>query len=342
MGRKANRVLIGALAVSLAAHLILLGSAGERWFGPAGELAFPIEARLTTPEPARPARPARMPAPGPSQPPPPPDPAPTPAPEPAPAAEAPPPPPMPATAEPVVQPATPVPAQATATAPAPPVPPKRPRRRSLPDNLTLHYAVQSGEGDSGFVAGHANYIWHSRNGRYSLVSTVEATGLAALFVSGRIIQVSEGTLDEAGLRPDLYWLQRNERRQDVARFNWDARQLVLEGRGGASLLPQAQDLLSFPFHLAMTAVEGEADFLLGVTNGRKFNEYAFRVQGRERMEARGQALDTLHLRGTREGEGALDVWLDLGRNGLPVRIRSLDRKGKVMELRLEGAAAAAG
>lgn len=236
--------------------------------------------------------------------------------------------------EPEVAPAPP-PAEPPAEPPAPKAP-TRPVVRALGDNLTIHYSVQTGEGDSGFVAGRATYIWHSRNGRYSLVSTVEATGLAALFISGRIVQVSEGGIDAAGLRPDQYRLQRNERKQDVARFNWETNHLVLEGRGGQTLSAQAQDLLSFPFHLAMTVSEGETDFVLGVTNGRKFNLYGFHVLGREQIEIRGKRFETLHIQGVREGEGALDVWLDLSRSGLPVRIRTLDSKGKAMELRLEG------
>lgn len=343
MGRKVNRGLLWALAVSLALHLWLFGAGGAVWFTPVPELAFPIEASLLAPEPARsepeppvppPARPAaaapepvleRVPEPVPEEPPRVPGPG------------------FDTDAMPVRLPEPAVTAPA-AVSPMPPVPERAPARaatRSLADHLVIHYSVQTGEGDSGFVAGRATYLWRSRNGRYSLVSTLEATGLASLFVSGRIIQVSEGGVDATGLHPEQYWLQRNERKQDVARFNWDLNHLVLEGRSGAVLSPQAQDLLSFPFHLAMTAREGEADFALGVTNGRKFNEYDFRVLGRERIELRGQTLDTLHLQGVRAGDGTLDVWLDLGRSGLPARIRTLDRKGKVMELRLEGVEQAA-
>ncbi|NTV94050.1 MAG: DUF3108 domain-containing protein, partial [Thiobacillus sp.] len=208
--------------------------------------------------------------------------------------------------------------------------------RGLADNLVIHYRVQTGEDGAGFVAGRATYIWHSRDGRYSLVSTLEATGLAALFISGRIVQVSEGTVDGAGLHPAQYHLQRNERKQDVARFGWSQNRLTMEGRPGVALTPQAQDLLSFPFHLAMTVREGEGDFTLGVTNGRKFNEFAFRVVGREVIDVAGRQLNTLHLHGEKTAEGTLDVWLDMDRSGLPVKVRTYDRKGKVAMMQLEG------
>lgn len=341
MGRKVNRVLLWALAVSLVAHLLMLGSAGGFWITPAKELAFPIEARLVEPEPpvVEPVSPVRSRV---RQPPSPlPVVLPELAPHAAPAQES-------AASEEMVpspellpEPASMAPEPVVVPPPAP-RPPARAVARALPDSLVLHYSVQTGEGESGFIAGRATYVWHHRGGRYSLVSTVEATGLASLFISGRIIQVSEGSIADGGLRPEQYWLQRNERKQDVARFNWDMNHLVLGARGGVALPAQTQDLLSFPFHLAMTAREGEADFLLGVTNGRKLNEYGFRVLGRERVEMQGRRFDALHLQGAKEGEGTLDVWLDLDRSGLPARILTLDRKGKVMELRLEGAGQAAG
>lgn len=341
MGR--NRVLLWALAVSLAAHLLLLGSAGDVWFNPAPELDLPIEANLLEPE-AAPVKPPPQAAQRPSPPPavlPDPVPVPRATPEPVPAAVAEPEPMPISTPEP--PPAEPAPGRPAAPV-SPPAPrtPARPVVRSFSNDLAIRYSVQTGEGDSGFVAGRATYIWHSQQGRYSLVSTLEATGIASLFVSGRIIQVSEGVIDAYGLHPDQYWLKRNERKQDVARFDWNLNQLTLDGHGGVALSPQAQDLLSLPFHLAMTASEGDPDFQMGVTNGRKFNEFGFRVLGRERIELKGLQLETLHLQGAKSGEGTLDVWLDLARSGLPARIRTLDRKGKVMELRLEGAEKTAG
>lgn len=339
MRGKASRTLLWAVAVSLATHLLLFGTSGQRWFRPVAELAFPIEATLSVPLPE--------PAPAMAEPRPPGQPLAQSVPIPADAAvageslqepSAPielPTVPLPvsepvAVAEPVSVPSrsSPVPVSA-------PEPPLRAALRQLPDSLLIRYGVQAGDGDAGFVAGRATYIWRVQKGRYSLVSTVEATGLASLFVSGRIVQVSEGTVAENGLRPAQYWLQRKERKQDTARFDWDLGRLILEGRESQPLTPQAQDLLSFPFHLAMTARAGEPDFRLGVTNGRKFGEYGFRSLGRVSLEMQERRFDALHLQGTREGEGVLDVWLDLDRSGLPVRIRTLDRKGKVMELRLE-------
>ncbi len=341
-----SRVLAWALAGSLVVHLVTLGVPGRFLPQPAAELDFPIEASLLAadePEPA-PSAPKRV-KPAETKPvvsvPPEVQPAsPAPAPEtvePEPSAPELPAPeilPEPVAAPPALPPALP-PAPVERPTPAPePMP--RLAVRALPGQLTLEYSVQMGDGDEGFVAGRATYVWQVQNGRYSLSSTIEATGLAALFVSGRIVQSSEGAVDVSGLRPEQYWLQRNERKQDIARFDWATRRLNLNGGREARLTPQGQDLLSFPFHLAITVTEAESAFALGVTNGRKFNEYEFRVLGRQVLELKGRKLDTLHLQGSKVGVGTLDVWLDLGRSGLPARIRTLDRNGKVMELRLQG------
>ncbi len=206
--------------------------------------------------------------------------------------------------------------------------------RQLPSQFKMTYAVKMGE--DGFTAGRATYLWRSEKGRYSLVNTIEATGLASLFMSGRIIQLSEGAFDETGLRPEQYWLQRNARKQDSARFNWVAKQLSLSGGSeGASLLPQTQDLLSFPFHLAMTGRAGEAEFILSVTNGKRLQAYTFNVLGEEVLRMGESDVNVLHMQGRREGEGTLDVWLDLRHGGLPLRIKTLDMKGKAIVLEAE-------
>jgi hypothetical protein len=214
-----------------------------------------------------------------------------------------------------------------------PDPALRMARRELPEKLEIRYAVGVGEG--GFVAGEAVYHWHVRSGRYSLVSTIRPTGVTALFVHGRIVQVSEGEVDASGLRPEHYWMKRGERKQDTAQFIWSQNRLVMNvKRGTHDLLPQSQDLLSFPFHLAMTATADEPEFILAVANGRRYKRYLFRGLGNETIELGGQPVTTLHIQGRREGDGILDVWLDPDRYGLPVKVRTLDMKGDTMMLEL--------
>lgn len=212
---------------------------------------------------------------------------------------------------------------------APAIPPvQRPVVRELPERVTLNYAVHMGE--NGFKAGRATFVWLRQGTRYSLVSTTAATGLVSLFVSGRIVQVSEGEIAADGLRPSRYWLQRGEQRHDQAQFDWPARRLVLGGEG-QRLPDTTQDLLSFPFHLALTARPDEAEFVLPVCNGRRLKSYRVRSLGIETLNGHM----AWHFQGSREGEGVLDIWLDPDHNNLPTQIRTLDAKGTVMVLTLE-------
>lgn len=336
MGRAANRTLAWAVVVSLLLHLIAAGSLSGVWPPPEATLDFPIEAHLE----AAPERPAPAPE---KKSPPKPEPAsrpaaapPNPAPVPAPAPE---PESTPPTAQPEPTPSPPSAETAPKTTKPESPPPARLAIRDLPAEIVMNYALQIGDSDdNAFVAGRASYIWHSGKGRYSMVSTLRASGLTALFVHGQIIQTSQGRIDDDGLKPEQYWLEKTGKKEDSARFDWAANQLILgSGKGAQPLQPQAQDLLSFPFHLAMTMHEGAQPFELWVTDGRKFRDYAFRLVGTETLDLGGKPSPTLHVQGSRAGEGTLDVWLDLKKSGLPVRIRTRDEKGKTMVLRLEGA-----
>lgn len=204
--------------------------------------------------------------------------------------------------------------------------------RDFPDRLNMRYAVRAG--DDGFNLGKAFYTWRRWEGRYRLVSSAEASGLAALFVSGKLVQHSEGAFTRTGLRPEVYWLERNGQRKDWVRFDW-GNQRLLQGDDVSELPGGSQDLLSFPFQLALTLDASAPEARLWVSNGRKLREYVFRKLGNERLRLGKTEVDTLHLRGECAGEDRLDVWLAPSRQWLPLRIRTLDSKGKVMLLNLE-------
>lgn len=336
--RHGEKVFAVAMLGSLFAHLATLAAVGDWWTLPREEVPFPLEARLEI------AKPMANPKTGPSPSPPP---------------AVPRSPPAPVETEPALSPPLPAPAPEPSTAPAVPAavpapqavvlepPPgpaaasasaaeSRPGVRTLPERLVLVYDVRAGE--DGFSLGQATYTWQTEEGRYRLESVAQATGLVSLFVSGRIVQTSEGRLGPAGLVPDEFAQTRGGRHADRARFDWDRRVLVLP-QGEETLRDATQDLLSFPFHLAMT-LDPELDYwMLPVTDGRRLKGYRFTLVGRETVDVGGQGLDALHVRGTRAFEGTLDVWLAPSRHWLPVRIRTEDQKGKVIILtlaRLEG------
>jgi hypothetical protein len=206
--------------------------------------------------------------------------------------------------------------------------------RKLPERIELIFIVQSGE--DGFVIGQSTYSGWVRDGRYALTSVAEATGVTGLFVAGKIVQRSEGRVTARGLQPEQFSGEKGKRIQKPVRFDWARQRLALPS-GEVDLPAQAQDLLSFSFHLALVAEADHFDRILPVTNGKKLREYRFRLIGREMLNSGANRIDTVHLRGSREGDGSLDVWLAPDRHWLPVRIRTLDDKGKVILLRLKNA-----
>lgn len=203
--------------------------------------------------------------------------------------------------------------------------------RKLPEHFSLRYSVQSG--DEGFKFGQAVYSGHLREGRYSLTSVSEATGVASLLLSGKIIQSSEGRITAQGLQPDWFSTIKGERKRPTVRFDWPQQRLLLPG-GAVSLPTQTQDLLSFPFHLAMRVREGDAAWVMSVTNDKNLRNYNFQVMGREMLTLGATRIETLRVQGRRSGDGSLDVWLAPERQWLPVRIRTLDQQGKVILLSL--------
>jgi len=337
---RGRHVFVSALLLSLAIHILLAGNAAHWWQAPMREIPFPIEAHLLDQ-----ATPTAMPTPQPtakaSTPVPRPLPEvaataseaveaiPAPASSPAPAA------PEAETTRPAALPQVEAPAQVVPSSPPPePAPAAPPPRalRALPEKLALRYALQAGEG--GFGVGRAVYTWQARDGRYSLVSVAEATGLIALFVSGKIMQSSEGRVTTSGLQPELYTMAKGDRGQPPVQFDWGQKRLLLPG-GGIALPDLAQDLLSFAFHLAMTVRDSDGEWRLPVTNGKTLREYGFRIVGHETLAVGEDTVETLHLLGGRPGAGSLDVWLAPSRHWLPTRIRTLDQKGKALVLSLE-------
>lgn len=221
-----------------------------------------------------------------------------------------------------------------AEAEPPPMPASLPARalRELPRRVTLRYALQTGEG--GFTLGYTLITWHASADHYVLESVTAASGVTALLVRSSATQRSEGRITADGLAPSHYVMDRGKGRVHQARFDWPARRLHLSD-GDLELPALAQDLLNFPFHLALTLRGDEAPWRMAVTDGRRLREYAFEVVGHAPAPAHHG--DSLHLRGSRAGEGTLDVWLAPALHWLPVRIRTVDHKGTAMVLTLERA-----
>jgi hypothetical protein len=312
-----------ALGVSLLLHLALIGGPG--WVLPRWEDAPespPIEARLVSlpkavvapPPPPRPVRPAARKPPAPQAPPAPvASPVSEPVVESAADAAAPEAPAEPESARPASMPVE------SASPPAPvPVEATAPPLNRLPRRLELRFQVRYG-----IAGGEQVLLWVNEGERYTLTSVTEATGLAGVFYRGKLVQISRGRITPRGLQPEEFWDQRGDKRSS-GRFDADIHMLTLEPQAGPprhfNYSGDVQDVLSLFFQFALTAPPPDRRQTYTVFNGKKLRDYTYEIRGEETLETALGKVNTLHLARLTEGDGRFEVWLDIDRHYLPVRI----------------------
>ncbi len=340
--RTIGRAFWIGLAASLAVHAVFLlkGKFPQAQLG----VSPPLEARLETdafkalpppapePEPAKPAEPVKPPAPAPA--------AKTRAPAPpVPVAEAPPqadpgpaPLALPADLAPAPQPAPPL---SSAEAPPPSAQPyamlveAAERIRNLPARIEIVYELK------GMLSGRQVHTFEHSGQRYTLEAAAEATGLAGLFMSGRLVQKSSGRIGDLGLMPEHYEIQRPTGKNESLTFDYAGN--VIESRRTDArrsprtrelpLLIGVQDPLSSIYQLAMAARDGK-DGLLIAASSKKVQGYPYRMLGSETVRTPLGEMQTLHVtRAGDPGQSDTHLWLAPAHHTLPVKIRYVDEGG---------------
>jgi hypothetical protein len=212
----------------------------------------------------------------------------------------------------------------------------------------LYYATVN-SGNEATRVGELTHTWSQDGERYQAEAVAEASGLVSIFFDGKFVQRSTGQLGAGGLVPEQYTLDRGRGdRVERARFDWAAQKLALEWKNEArtvELPVGAQDPLSQLHQLYfMQPVPAAAS--LNVVTSRKVGRQVYLLAGEEPIATPLGSVRALHFRRQEDGGAKVDVWLDLERNLLPVRIYAVDRKGNVLdqvirEARIELAASSA-
>lgn len=332
--RSAGRAFWLGLAASLALHAFFL--AGLRFPEMQFEGLPPLEARLEPveqfephprPEPetvGEPAKPVRSPA----------RPRPQPKPEPAETwADAPPPPamlPPEEAAPPAPEPLLPLPA---AEAPPPSAQPHAiltqaaQRIRDLPEHIEIVYELK------GLLSGRQVHTWRQSGQHYTIETVAEATGLAGLFVSGKLVQKSSGGIGPLGLMPERYETRRPGGKMETLEFDY-AGNVITSTRTSAKrgartqelpLLTGVQDPLSSIYQLALVARDTN-DGLIVAASSKKVKGYPYRTLGEETLITPLGELKTLHV--ARAGDSSdTHLWLAPERHSLPVKVSYVDEDG---------------
>ena len=216
----------------------------------------------------------------------------------------------------------------------------------LPHAGTITYALYYGTDK--FSVGRSVQTWTIDGSSYRLTSFSETTGLASLFRPYQYAYVSEGRVEASGLRPLTFHVRRGREgeRQATARFDWTKGELTfgpIDTLRKVPLQAGTFDFLSFIYQLAMTQLTPGRMHLV-ITTGTKVNTYALEVGAEESVELPIGWRRAIPVKQVRiPGEESIQLWLAAEQPQLPIRIRFLDREGRMsveqvaMKIEIDGA-----
>lgn len=186
------------------------------------------------------------------------------------------------------------------------------------------------KGDMGLEVGYGIHRWKIEEGRYTLSSITETSGLAALIRPVRMEVESQGVLGPKGFVPEAYRVLKNGSPSgEGADFDWANNEIRI-GKKQVSypLKAGSQDLLSLQYQLAYLPHLAEG-VSLRVATGKKYELFDLDVVGEEVLELPAGSFRTLHLRYLTETR--TELWLALDHLLLPVKVRYTDKKGNAFE-----------
>jgi len=190
-------------------------------------------------------------------------------------------------------------------------------------------------GIDGYKVGQTSIRYIARDdGTYLLESESEAKGFASFFISGNLIQRSEGLVTGRGLQPQNFLYQYGKSgKTQRAIFDWENHSLRLEtdkGTKTARLPRDAQDLVSFMYQFMF--VPPLQEMQLNITNGKRMKAYGYSFVGEEDLMTKMGVMRAMHIENINDdGDEKTELWLALEYNYLPVKIRKTEKDGSVIE-----------
>lgn len=216
-------------------------------------------------------------------------------------------------------------------APAAPVPALEPARfpvEALPSRVSITYQLTSS-----FADGRAVYNWTREGDNYTITGEAEAVGFFTLFLEGRILQESRGTVSAEGLRPERFVERKPNASAEGLEFDWAQRKVTFErgaSRKTEELTDNTVDWLSMIFQMAHMPPSGEA-YELRVFTQRRYYKFNLKVLGIEEIEIPLGRVRALHLRHIDPADKeTVDVWLGVDQHYLPVKLRYPAARNRLM------------
>ena len=235
--------------------------------------------------------------------------------------------PGPSSAETIAKSAEPAGDSATASEAAPPA-------VVLPPRVDLAYKVFLGT--QGFMIGEATYRFEHANDRYRISTVGQARGLAALIVRGTGKVESHGRITQHGLRPYEFAIERGSAdRREVAFFDWDAGNVVLNDGARAQLEAPAFDPLTILWQPYFSP-PGKSDLTFSIATTRKVQRYTLKLQGEETIDwSRGRIATERWHRVSEDGNTEGWFWLAPSLHYIPVKMRVTRTSRGTLEVLLD-------
>ena len=178
--------------------------------------------------------------------------------------------------------------------------------------------------------------------KYSVVSETKTVGVAALFYKLNVRRESSGLLTAGGLRPLRFEEVNNRKPKRSVDFDWSAGQVKLtdgDKTATEALSANTFDPASLPYAFAF-AQSNQESMKVFVADGKRVNDYEYRIIGKEMLKTPLGDMETLHFQKVREADDkrGLEFWLSVGRHFLPVKIRYVEKNGTVVDSTVTGIA----
>jgi hypothetical protein len=201
--------------------------------------------------------------------------------------------------------------------------------QALPASLSIDYRLTSA-----FADGRATYRWQRDGDNYRIDAEAEAEGFFTLFLEGRIVQESRGTVTGAGLRPARFSEHKPGGPPEGLEFDWPGHQVTFDRNGEKKVSPLTDntvDWLSMIFQLAHVPPKAES-FDMQVFTQRRMYKFRLKVLGVEEIEIPLGRVQALHLRHAdpENPKEVVDVWLGVEQHYLPVKLRFPAARNRLM------------
>ena len=140
-----------------------------------------------------------------------------------------------------------------------------------------------------------------------------------------LTQTASGTVTAEGLRPEHFTqtISNKPEKSRAADFNWREHELVLTRSGEVSkheLKPQTFDSLSLKYQFMFTPPQNDGSVTL--TDGKKVEEYPFRVLKDQLINTPAGKYATVHVAKIKEeqSEASFELWLGKEQHYIPVKV----------------------